>query len=243
MSPCALLDQVCGARLPLSALPLLAGLRRLDGVVAKLDADWIWLCWQAGDEEITGQVLPVPGVELFVREDGFWKRFGSRLPSFGLPMDSGMRPLYQALLPAPVETEEPTPLSTKARRITLVRSDQERKTTALACELSTLVRWAERATSNDLASLQAAWSERQVVVRGTPLPLLSNARRYWGGRLLVPIGYGADPALPEAALLEALGVADEEIAILGAEQIELIPMSAFGPVTRAGIRLATTGSH
>jgi hypothetical protein len=236
-----ILDQACCACLPLKALPALASLRRLENIEATLDQERIWLRWPAGRDEVIREVFSVPGVKLFVREEGLWRRYGSRLPSFGLPVDSGMKPLYQLLMPAPFQPEAPAPPLIKARTLGLVPNDQRQETTALASELSKLAQWADRATSHELGSVHAACCEERVVLRGAVLPLLPGATRYWGDRLLIPIGHRPEPALNERALLEALGVTEAEIAILQDREVELIPRAAFAPVSRAGIRLAVQG--
>ena len=175
-----ILDEACCACLPLNALPALASLRRLENLEVALDEERIWLRWPAGRDDVIREVFPVPGVKLFVREDGLWRRYGSRLPSFGLPVDSGMKPLYRLLMPAPFQTEEPPPAFVKPRTVGLVPDHQGQATTALASELSKLAQWADRATSHELESVRAACCEERVVLRGANLPLLPGATRYWG---------------------------------------------------------------
>jgi hypothetical protein len=77
-----------------------------------------------------------------------------------------------------------------------------------------------------------------VLLLGPKVPLLPRGERLWGERLLVPLGLRPEPALPEIDLLTALDVGREELAVLQAEGVEVLPAAALQPLTRAGIRLA-----
>jgi hypothetical protein len=76
-----------------------------------------------------------------------------------------------------------------------------------------------------------------VLLLGSRLPPISDAVRYWGEAVLVPLGYRPEPEVPPAALRAAAGAADEELLLLGEAGAELIPRGAFSPLTRAGVRL------
>lgn len=231
------LDNVSRARLPLAALPALARLRCLPGVTLRVDGDRAWLHWPAGDERVLRSVLPLAGVELYECRDGLWYSPGRHLPAFDVPADDRGQPLDRVLFPAPVEPE-PTPVpSLRPESLRLVRDARPRPATALRCTLPDLARWAETATTAGLSALAAARSGDRVLLLGRPLPALPGGR-LWGERLLVPLGFRPEPALPEATLLEALGVADDGLVVLGAEAAEVLPRAAFAPLTRAGVRLA-----
>jgi hypothetical protein len=68
------------------------------------------------------------------------------------------------------------------------------------------------------------------------LPLLAGSNRFWGEQVLAPLGYRLEPALPESAYREALGVSANEIFLFRDGHGELIPGDAFSVVTRAGLR-------
>ena len=68
--------------------------------------------------------------------------------------------------------------------------------------------------------------------------MLAGAQRYWGKRVLVPLGFRPDPELSEAVLLEACGAGRNEIVLLDSRGTIVIAESAFEPLTRAGLRLA-----
>src|SRR5262249_10790966 len=122
--------------------------------------------------------------------------------------------------------------------LTLVRDSQSHPTTALRCDVASLAAWAERATTAQLSAVTGIRSNKVVLLRGGKLPMLPGARRYWGDRLLSPLGYRPEPALPEDAVLAALEAGKDVIVLLEFEGVELLPLHAFEPLTRAGVRLA-----
>jgi hypothetical protein len=73
---------------------------------------------------------------------------------------------------------------------------------------------------------------------GGRLPTLPGAERFWGNRVLVPLGFRPEPCWPESALAEVLGLADEELAMLRESGATAIPVAALRPLTRASARLA-----
>jgi hypothetical protein len=237
------LDEVCCASVPLPALAALAGLRCLPGLRAALDAHRAWVLWEAGNEEVLRAVLPLAGAELYLRREGLWYRLGSRLPSFNLPVDAGTVPLHQALVPEPVCPTPPPEARPCPREVRLVRDNRPRPATGLECTLVALARWADRATAAELGAVEAARAGGRALVLGSTLPALAGATRLWGGQVLIPLGYRPEPALPEGALREALGIGDDEIAVLSAGGTDVVPRAAFRPLTRAGVRLAVRQSH
>jgi hypothetical protein len=236
------LDNVSRARLPLAALPALAGLRCLPGVTLRVDGDRAWLSWPAGDERVLRYVLPLAGAELYECRDGLWYLPRQHLPAFDVPDEDGGRPLDRVLFPAPVEAEPAPAPGLIPETLRIVRDSRPRPATALRCTLPDLARWAETATTAELSALTAARSGDRVLLVGRPLPPLPAGLRLWGEHLLVPLGFRPEPALPEATLIEALGVADDDLVVLGAEGAEVVPRAAFAPLTRAGVRLALRGN-
>jgi hypothetical protein len=233
------LDKVSCARLPAGGLSLLAGLRARPDVRVRLEDGCAWVYWTAGDGAVLHRVLAVAGARLFEERGGRWYRPGHSLPSPEVPGAEGARPLAAVLVPAPVSAEscavELTPLW-----LTLVRDDRPRPATALCCSLGELALWAESATSWQLAGLQAAFDpDGQVLLLGERLPPLAGGERCWGRSLLVPLGYRPEPDLGEDSLREALGLGGNiEVGLWTEEGLEVVPRSALGPMTRAGVRLA-----
>jgi hypothetical protein len=238
------LDDVCCACLPAAALAALGGLRVHPGVRVKLDAGRAWLFWAPGDESVLRAVLPLHGAEVFARRGGAWYRPGQHLPAFDVPTEDGAQALLHALSPSPVHPEGIAVPAFDRLRVGLVRDDRPRPATALYCPLSELARWADQATSQQLASLQGVYCEGHVLVRGGRLPALARVvgagspRPYWGRAVLIPLGYRAEPDVAEGVLGEVLGLQAGETALLSAGGAEVIPADLFRPLTRSGVRLA-----
>jgi len=239
--PMNLLAEVCCANLPLAALPLLAGLRTNENLRCWVRDDRLWLRWQPGTDEVTAVLLPIPGVELFERRDGLWYRPGQRLPVFAVPAEQEGSSLDRLLFPAPVEPVVARPADFSPLPLSLVREVRPRPATALLCSLTDLASWIDLATTRQIAGLTAAWCGDRVLVRGTSLPVVAEGTRFWGERILAPLGFQPEPLLPEGALATALGLNLDEIALVHPEGIEVIAREVFEPLSRAGVRLALQG--
>jgi hypothetical protein len=103
--------------------------------------------------------------------------------------------------------------------------------------LAELARWAEHATTRQLASLSAAHDQGVVLLRGEKLPPLEG-ERFWGRRVLFPLGRRPEPDLGEDVLAAALRLEAGEQAVVSGEWAEIVPLAAFAPLSRAGVRLA-----
>jgi hypothetical protein len=181
-------------------------------------------------------VLPLAGVELFTRQGGLWFRHGSKLPCSDVPDDRDAVPLSSFLLPSAVIPAEPAGAAPPVR-LTLVRDNKPRPSTALLVSLDELVRWADSATSHRLAELKGARNGGRVLLLGQRLPPLTG-ERWWGEGLLMPLGFRPEPDLPESILRQALRLPEDAVGLLSDGGLEVVASDAFGTVTRAGIRLA-----
>lgn len=223
------------ARIPTSALHLLGRLRAYASVQVRVDHGFVWIRWDEAGFEILRTLLPVEGAQFFERMDAHWHLCGHSLPAFDIP-EVGFVPLATALVPGPQKTfasiDEPSPRVVLA----LKRSTVTQRTTALLCNLKTLGEWAELAPTREIESVQAARCESLVLLTGQRLPSIAG-ERFWGERLLCPLGWAPDPALPESALLEAVGVSDSELVLMRGAELEVIPSDALRTLTRASARL------
>ena len=223
------------ARIPAKALGLLGRLRVYASVQVRGDGANIWVRWDEAGFEVLRAMLPVEGTQFYERLDGKWHLCGHSLPAFDIPEDN-YHSLARALVPGPQQTfadvEEPTPRVVLA----LKRSAIQRPASALLCSDKTLAAWADMALSRVIAGLRAARSESRVLLTGQLLPPISG-ERFWGERLLCPLGWEPDPPLPESALMEALGAKDTELVLMRGADVEVIPRQAFAPLTRASARL------
>src|SRR3954447_22481255 len=103
------LESIECACLPVSVLAELADLRREPDVTVTLAGDRAWVRWSPASEAVLRRILPLPGAVLYGRRGGLWFRHGSRLPSFGLPLDEGeAMSLDRAVLPSPAHPEAPS---------------------------------------------------------------------------------------------------------------------------------------
>jgi MoxR-vWA-beta-propeller ternary system domain bpX2 len=244
------LDDVCCACLPAEALPLLAGLRTVSGIRAARarspGGDRVWLRWDAGRDEILRQLLPIEGIELFAQREKLWYRPGQALPTFVVPVESESQSLAALIVPSRCEPEPADKRTIVPVSFRLVRDEQPRTATACVCAPADLARWADQATTRELSALRAACTPgsanpARVLVLGAPPPSVADGLRYWGQRILTPLGWRPDPLLPEKSLAEALGTTPEEIVIVHEEGIEIVPLEVLAPLTRAGLRLLIQG--
>jgi hypothetical protein len=233
------LAETCCARLGAAALSRLAPLRACPELRVLLRGDEAWLYWPAGDAELARTLLALDGAELFAWREGQWFRPGRHLPCFEVPPGDEARPLWSVLSPAPFEPALPGPCHWQPVPLRLVPCDRPRPCTLLRVGLADLGRWADQATSHQLACLVAARDLDRVLLRAVKsrLPALAG-QRFWGQRVLLPAGWRAEPELPEGVLASVLGLGPDELGLLTQEGAEVIPLAAFAPLTRAGVRRA-----
>lgn len=225
------------ASLPGAALASLADLRREPGVSVALVDGRAWIWWPPGNESVLRRIFPIAGAVLYTRRDGRWYPLGKRLPSFEVPTGEEPVPLSHLLFPAPISQEQPTTAPAAPVPLGLRRDGEPRAATALRCSLEALGTWADQVPSSQFDGLRAAMTEGEAMVVGSSLPTIAGAERFWGVRVLVPLGFRPDPMLPESAIREIVG-AGEALIVLQSDGVELVPIDVFRPLGRAGVRLA-----
>ncbi len=236
------IDLVCAAILPVQSLPALGPLRAYPGLRATVVDQVVFLRWNPGVEEILRILLAQPGVELFESRQNLWYRPGSSLPTFQVTEalnNSPFHSLDRILTPGPIEPKLPTRISFGPVPIRLVLDTTPRPARALMTRLEALAVWADRAPSAEFTGLSAAWDGSEVLILGHPLPAIPHARRFHGEHVLLPLGWRCEPPLTEDALRSALGVDPSQLLLLESAGAETIPRSAFEPLSRSSIRLAT----
>jgi hypothetical protein len=214
----------------------LALLRCRSDVTVTRVADFAWVAFPSGAPDVIRCLMPVAGVEFFARRGAEWARFGRRLPTADVPPGGGV-PLDRTIFPARVM---PSPVSNALApplRPTVARGGPPRPVTAMTCHMSVLTRWADSALAADLAAVRAARCANRVMLLGERLPPIAG-ERFWGTRVLVPVGLRPEPDLPPGVLRTACAIAADELLVLDATSAEAIPDNAFEPLTRAAIRLA-----
>jgi hypothetical protein len=231
------------ASLPPGLLEALAAVRAVPGVRVLQTAQRLWVSWN-GDERVLRAVMSLPGVTLYAARDGTWQRLGARLPAFEVPAEGDYRPLHDVLFPAPAHPV-PAPAEDAQRWvkqvIRLAPDDLPRATSALLIGLDAFLAWADTVPDARLRKLRGALSGTELFVRGTRLPLLAGGRRFWGERVLRPVGMRLEPDLPESVVRQAVRVNDDELFVLHADgRGEAIPDAALQPLARAALRRAVS---
>lgn len=231
-------EEVCAARIPVSALGSLAGVRGYPGVQVLSLGEWAWVRWPAGAKAVCESLRPVRGGEFFSRRGLAWFRLGAAVPtSDGPPEDAG-KPLDSVIFPAKFAVE-PAPISSGGTLpVRLVRGGKVHATTALSCSLRDLEAWADSGTTREIAAVSAARSGDRAILRGKALPAIPQAVRFWGEAVLVPVGFHIEPAVSPPTLRAAAGAGDGEVLVVEETGVEIVPLAAFSPLTRAGLRLA-----
>lgn len=224
------------AKLPATGLATLASVRAEPGVRVFEETDGVWVTWPADRPGVARALASVFGGQLFRHRDGVWFPIPSRLPTSAAPPTGEGRPLPGVLFPAkfhaapPGEPLPPVPLR-------LVRGGPVLPATALWCRVAELKIWADTATTDELAAATAAVMGDRILVRGQ-LPATAAGERFSGSDVLLPLGFVTQPLLPSAVIRAAAGASKDELLLLTATAAATIPRTAFGPVTRAGLRAA-----
>jgi hypothetical protein len=185
-----------------------APLRLRTGLEIGEAADSLWLRGPAGESELELELRKLPAE--FRSEwlpDGRLRPLESRIPSLVLPA-LRWEPLRKWLaveLPAanwPGERGDPVSLR-------LARSAEEAPANVLRTRLVDWLEFAQSAAEVRLQRLTFAVSaERQVLVRGTPLPPLAGERFVERAGIAVPAGLGWQPAVSVEVIRRVLGVAE-----------------------------------
>ncbi len=229
-------DRVGAALLPAEGLSALSPVRVGGDVTVVVSGPKVWISWTPGAEQIWRLLLAVPGAEFFEQKDGLWHSLGHSLPRFDLPPTSEPRRLDAVLFPSPASPEPSPAFAGPPIAIRLAPSDWIQPTRAIRADFAALLQWIERAPTAELGVRVARWGDR-VMVRGERLPRLPDAERFWGNRVWLPLGFRAEPDLPETALRAASDISLGEILLLTENGAEAIPEDVFQPLTCAAARL------
>lgn len=219
-------------------MSLLAPLRNLPCVTVCVSDGHARVAWPVGLQAVAERLLAAKGVMFYARLEGNWSGVGHAMPAFELDLGGKFVSLAQALTPQKLETElAPEQLRAAPLPLTLVTSDSPQPVSAALYEVSVLAAWAEMASTQTLESFSAARQVNRVLLVGSNPPWLTASVRLWGDRVLCPLGQRVEPALPESAICEALGLAAGDRAIFFGDEVDLVALAAFTPLSRAALRL------
>jgi hypothetical protein len=226
------------ACIPTSALPVLAALRLHAKVRVVLIGQQAWLSWPAQNDDVVQCLLTIRGVRFFLEKAGTWYEYGSRLPAFDLPAIEPSLPLEQVLIPDKQVRAAVPNVEFERLPLRLVPDDCIQPTTASLCSLDSLAAWADQAPTFAIEQLRGVWAGGRALVLGNNLPHLPGDRRFWGRRLLLPLGYRLEPCSDEEILLGPGGPLEGELVLFDGATAERMSPETFKQLTRAGIRLA-----
>lgn len=228
-----MIAQASLARVSLEALALLAPVRSRADLRVRLDGSSAWVRWDGPDIALAHLLLQAPGATLYEKHESYWRRCGSLLP-VSVP-EQGFTPASGHVLPQASPVREPLAPPVKAT-LGLRASPIPRPAHALLCVLADATRWAALTPDAELSALLAARAGGALLLLGDRLPPLPGTR-FWGDRLLSPLGFEPDPPLPESTLLQALGAGAGRVLLRG-DSYEVVPAGALQPLSRAALRLA-----
>jgi hypothetical protein len=235
-------DSATEARLPEADLSRLTQLRDRPDIRVRLSGASAWVTWSSSRAEVVRALMPVRDVVFFRTERGARYRLGDRIPMSEAPPDGEDRSLSGALLPSPLHPLPSDESSSSPVQLQIVRGGSPQPTSALLCGLDSLRAFADTATTAELAAMRGILSGDRAVLFGAKLPPIAGAARLYGTDVLLPVGFRAEPDLPPAVLLSAVGAEPGETLILTEDGWELVPVDLAEPLTRAGMRLALSGA-
>lgn len=247
-------DGFCMASVGLSdqALRSLSHLRAQSDLLAHHAEGRIWLRWPARLRSITQLIQALTDAKLLHPRAWGWcegsSGFAVETPDLTIfqPLAVVIHP--QALPEGDGAHRSNLPAAAKVE-LSIIPSTQQHPASAVLLPLTRLYALL-RATPETLwKHLGVAWHKQQALVRtsvGQALRLdvpPQNSQRFWGERVLVPLGWQLSVDAAEPVTLRLIGAKANEIALVQHKGISLIPEACFAPASRAGLRLAIQGGE
>jgi MoxR-vWA-beta-propeller ternary system domain bpX2 len=230
------------ARIPSEDLDSLARFRDREDIQLAPDVggNHLWVRWPIESFDVAMAVFGISRVELFRSSGLQWYRAGSRIPiDFSPPDHDRFCSIQRLLIPSKIEWDGPSG-AVRPMTLLLAPSDVRRATSAMKARASDLIAWAECTPRSRLASKLAAIEGEMVWLLGADLPWAPGPR-WWGDRILCPLGLEPVPRLSEEFFVQALGLADGESAVLERTEVgtraSMFTRSAFDPLTLSGLRM------
>jgi hypothetical protein len=230
--------EISAARFQAVHLEALSPLRDRANVRIHIQRETAWVRWSGDNNDVMPHLLPIPGVEFFALRSGSWFRFRSLLPAVEKPPDDDGLPLSSVLFPRSFTSVQPETNDWPPVGLSIVRSAEPKPASALVCTINDIQKWADSATTSEIAKVKGTRANGKAILLGSQLPSIANATRYWGDTVFVPLGFRPEPDLPPKALQTVVGANIDELVFLNKEGAMIVPRKVFEILTRAGIRLA-----
>ena len=220
----------------------LSSLRLQSGIDVAEAGNAIWLRGQAGDEALQAKLASLPATSRFEwQASSQLRQLHERIPSARLPELSwqSLAAWLQGRLPvAALPAHEPVRMALR-----LVRSSDEHEPQLLLTTLEAFKRFVATAARVRLQRLHfAADADRNVLVRGTPLPPLPGQRFVLWGGVAVPAGFAWVPAVSVQVLAQKFGVPSDALILWNADgTITRLHSEQFVPVSPGALRATEQG--
>lgn len=226
------------AHIPINGMPMLGAVRHQPDVTVQLDGVGAWVRWPAGRLDVVRCLIPITGAVFYRRTGNDWYRFRSRLPASEGPPEADGIPVASVLFPDRIDPLPPPASKLPTVTLTIVRGGAIRPATALLASILELGTLIDTATTRELGAMQGAIDGDRVILLGRNLPPVRNAVRFWGDDLLVPLGFRVEPFLPDEIIRAVAGAGNDDRIVFHESGLEIVPRSAFQPLTRPMLRLA-----
>jgi hypothetical protein len=220
-------------RLDPSGAAALGELRLVEGLEICQTPDGLWLRGDELDEALELALRSLPGGRrYFVLDDGQLVPCGKRVPAARLPQ--GEWKALRAWLAPSAPIAHLAGQSNNRAAISLVRGGPQTEPEMLLTARQAWIDWAATAPQARLDRLEvAASSDGRVLVRGRPLPPIHGEALVVQSGVAAPAGWTCHPAVDAPTVRDALGLIDDEIALLWPDgSWERIPHGSFTRASR-----------
>jgi hypothetical protein len=232
-------NKITTARIPLASLKSLAHLRHRSDITVSLDDHgnaWIHWLQSAIAEEVMLALRPLTDVSFYYREANTWYTRGSGFPAKITPPNQPGLALAKLLFPEKMTSQSPENKAFARITPVLSRGGQTCPASAMRLPFASLHAWVNHATSAQIHALHGVYEADQVWLLGQHLPAASQGMRFYGERLLLPLGYQLQPMLPVESSLALVNASERDVVFWSHDEIRVIPREEFAPLTRAGVR-------
>lgn len=231
-------------RIPLASRSQLGPLRTLRGLEVREDGDAIWLRVTEASDELQIALQSLPAATAYrVLEDGQLCRVGSRVPRGFLP-EGPWQSLSRLFHVEQPHTVLPA-LICKRIPLQLARDAQPRDANILLTSFENWLAYGSTAPQIRLGRWHFAVStNREVLVRGLPLPPIPGRQFVEEQGIAVPCGWRWSPAVDVDVLARAFSLSDRDMLLWRDDgRTEHIAADDFVRATRSAIRLSLEESH